>query len=132
MPIEAWDRHDPAALDPAALTSAYLEAIRTCASDTDDGDGINSDEMGRDTTLETAVTVLAPHSELDAAALRLELLDRLLIGMTNAVMDVDVLAQETSLELSPKEFQQRIEGRVPMTIEEFAHIRHAIAVRTPE
>lgn len=143
MPIEAWDAHDPAELDPEALGRAYGEAVR------DTADAADSDEFrtelsdsgtltairegdGGGVTIDDAAVILASGADRrDPSSIRAELFDRLLIGMTNAVLDVDTLANEVALDLSGKELQQRIEGRVPMTLAEYAHIRHAIARRTP-
>lgn len=138
MPIAAWDEHDPAELDVDALTRAYAGTLREAAEKTDDlpaevSDLDASEAMvqrdGAEVTLADAAVLLSTRSDrLDADAIHAELLDRILIGMTNAVLDVDTLASDLSLGLSPKELQQRIEGRAPMTVAEYAHIRRALSL----
>lgn len=139
MPIAAWDEHDPAELDVEALTRAYAETLRAAAAKTDDlpaelSDPDASEAMdrrdGAGVTLADAAVILATRSDrLDADGIHAELLDRILIGMSNAVLDVETLASELSLGLSPKELQQRIEGRAPMTVAEYAHIRRALSLQ---
>jgi len=57
--------------------------------------------------------------------------EHLLLGMSTGVMDVDALASALELDLGPKEVQQKLERRAPMSFEEFVHIQHAIADRQP-
>lgn len=79
-------------------------------------------------TIAQAATILAMDDDrLDGRAIEYELRDRILIGMSTAVMDVERLSTEIALDRSPKELQQRIEGREPLTLLEYAHIRCAIA-----
>jgi len=74
-----------------------------------------------DRTLEEAVAVLATGPDRpDADALQAEAQDILLMGMTTAVMDVESLASGIDDELEPKEIQQKIEGRYPVTLAEYA------------
>lgn len=74
-----------------------------------------------DRTLDEAVTVLATGPDRpDADALQAEAQDILLMGMTTAVMDVESLASGIDGELEPKEIQQKIEGRYPVTLAEYA------------
>lgn len=55
--------------------------------------------------------------------------DHLLLGMSTAVLDVDTLASEVDLPLTPKEVQQKLERRAPMSFEEYVAIQHVIASR---
>ena len=72
-------------------------------------------------SLEDAVAVLAADPDRpDADALQAEAQDILLMGMTTAVMDVESLASGIDSQLEPKEIQQKIEGRYPMTLREYA------------
>ncbi|MFB6223224.1 MAG: DUF5791 family protein [Haloarcula sp.] len=72
-------------------------------------------------TLDEAVTVLSSSPDRpDADALQAEAQDILLMGMTTAVMDVESLASGIDDELEPKEIQQKIEGRHPVTLAEYA------------
>ena len=74
-----------------------------------------------DRTLDEAVAVLATGlNRPDADALQAEAQDILLMGMTTAVMDVESLASGIDGELEPKEIQQKIEGRHPVTLAEYA------------
>jgi len=72
-------------------------------------------------SLEDAMAVLATDPDRpDADALQAEAQDILLMGMTTAVMDVEALASGIDSQLEPKEIQQKIEARYPMTLEEYA------------
>jgi len=57
--------------------------------------------------------------------------EHLLLGMTTGVMDVDALARGLDIGLDPKEVQQKIERRAPMSFEEFVRIQHVIASGQP-
>lgn len=141
MPIESWDELDPATLDGAGLVREYTaclaEIVRAVDAETlerelEDPSTLERirDGNGDAIAIEDASAILAIASEhLDATGIRAELLDRLLIAMSNAVLDVDTLGREVEIDLPSKELQQRMEGRAPMTIAEYAHIRHAIARR---
>ncbi|GGN85336.1 MULTISPECIES: DUF5791 family protein [Haloarcula] len=74
-----------------------------------------------DLTLSDAAAVLATDPDRpDADAIQAEAQDILLMGMTTAVMDVEALASGIGDEMEPKEIQQKIEGRYPMTMAEYA------------
>ncbi|WP_424000042.1 DUF5791 family protein [Haloarcula salina] len=84
-----------------------------------------------DRTLEEAVAVLATDPDRpDADALQAEAQDILLMGMTTAVMDVESLASDLDDRLEPKEIQQKIEGRFPITLEEYATLHSHIEGET--
>jgi hypothetical protein len=55
--------------------------------------------------------------------------DHLLLGMSTAVLDVDTLAAEVDEDITPKEVQQKLERRSPMTFEEYVALQYAIAAR---
>ena len=57
--------------------------------------------------------------------------EHLLLGMTTGVMDVDAVARDLAIDLTPKEVQQKIERRAPMSFEEFVHVQHVIASGQP-
>jgi hypothetical protein len=57
--------------------------------------------------------------------------DALLMGMTNAVLDVEALASEVNSDLEPREIQSKVEGRFPMTLREFALLHATIQQRGP-
>lgn len=77
-----------------------------------------------------AIVALDP-DEPDAETIEIEACEHLLLGMSTAVLDVESLAAELSLDLDPKEVQQKLERRAPMTFAEFVHIQHAIASNAP-
>ena len=78
-------------------------------------------------TLEDAAQIASLVSETpDAETIEMMACEHLLLGMSSAVMDVEMLAAELEIDLEPKEIQQKIERREPMTIEEYSYIQHAI------
>jgi len=82
---------------------------------------------GPDLEVESAAALLALSAEYpDAHAIAAEARDVLLMGMTTAVLDVDRLASELEGDMEPKLIQQKIEGRHPMTLTEYARLHHAI------
>jgi hypothetical protein len=81
-------------------------------------------------TLSEAAAILAADEDApDADAIVQEIRDRLLMGMTTGVVDVDTIASNVDLDLSGQEVQQAIEGRIPMTLAELAAIHGYIAGR---
>ena len=81
-------------------------------------------------TVEEASAILAlDPEEPDAEIVRAEIEDRLLLGMTTAVLDVDTIAANVERDLSGKEVHQRVEGRAPMSLAEYAEIHYLIAER---
>lgn len=80
--------------------------------------------------LTDAAAILAlDDSRPPADAVAAEARDILLLGMTTAVLDVEALASGIDGQLEPKEIQQKIEGRHPMTIEEYALVHQFIEQR---
>jgi hypothetical protein len=53
--------------------------------------------------------------------------DHLLLGMSNAILDVDGLDCRLDLDLGPKTIQRKIERRESMTFDEFVRFQHVIA-----
>lgn len=84
-----------------------------------------------DLSLSDAAAILALDREPGASAIRQESLDHLLLGMTTAVLDVDALAANLDLDRSATELQQRLEGRAPMTLREYAHVLAFVESRSP-
>lgn len=81
-------------------------------------------------TVEEASAILAlDPEEPDVEIVRAEIEDRLLLGMTTAVLDVDTIAANLERDLSGKEVHQRVEGRAPMSLAEYAEIHYLIAER---
>ncbi|WP_226005384.1 DUF5791 family protein [Natrinema salinisoli] len=58
-------------------------------------------------------------------------LEHLLLGMSTAVLDVDAVETELEIDLDAKEVHQKIEGRAPMSFDEFVHIQYVIADGAP-
>jgi hypothetical protein len=78
---------------------------------------------------EAAAALLALDADMDAeTAVQLDR-DALLMGMTNAVLDVESLASEADGALEPREIQSKVEGRYPMTLREFALLHATIQRR---
>lgn len=78
-------------------------------------------------TVSEAASLLAIDSELpDAAALEAEARDILLMGMSMAVLDVEAVASGIDDEMEPKEIQQKVEGRAPLDLDEYAILHRYI------
>jgi hypothetical protein len=83
-------------------------------------------------TLEEAAAILATsETEPDAEAIVLETRDHLLMGMTTAVLDVEAVESGIDGALDAREIQQKIEGRLPMNLDELATIHGYIEERKP-
>ena len=136
---------DPGARTPAELRELYeaelldvvdrrgLEAV-AAASDVDEAtlralrDG-DSPEL--ELELEAAASVLAVADDApDADTIATVSRDALLMGMTTAVLDVEAVESGLDGELEAREIQSKIEGRFPMTLEEFALLHRYIESRT--
>jgi len=84
-----------------------------------------------DLTVEEAAAVLALDDAFpDAETILLEVRDQLMLGMSSAVLDVDALSRAVE-GLNAREIQQKIEGRQPMTLAEYARVNHHVAVENP-
>lgn len=83
-----------------------------------------------DIKLSDAAAILALDPERpDAEAIEAEARDILLMGMTTAVLDVEAIASGIDDALEPKEIQQKIEGRFPLTLDEYALLHAFIESR---
>ncbi|WP_135665503.1 DUF5791 family protein [Halorhabdus rudnickae] len=130
---------DPADHSPGSLREAYGRTLRDAieatgvseiaeATDLDpaiveevaagENDGI---------TLTEATAILAIVDDRTADAIAADARDRLLLGMSSAVLDVDALARRLDGDVQAKELQAKIEGRHPLTLAEYARIQAAIA-----
>lgn len=140
------DPIDPDGVSPADIRAEYastLEAtlndvgVDTAAAETDlDADHLaairDGDADTADITVQEAMAVLALDDEWpDAETLRLELQDHVMLEMSSAIVDVETLAAGIEDDLDAKEVQQRVEGRHPMTIGEYARISHFLASENP-
>lgn len=123
---------------PAALLDDYRALLQGTLADADESpraddldpavvDAVRDGAVGA-LTLEEAAAVLAIDPDKpNATAIAAEARDILLMGMTTAVMDVEAVASAVDTTLEPKEIQQKVEGRFPMTLEEYALLHHTIA-----
>jgi hypothetical protein len=80
-------------------------------------------------TLEEAAAVLAAVEDDSPADVLALTRDAVMMGMSQAVLDVEALAAEAGGDLEPREVQSKIEGRFPMTLEEFALLYATIRAR---
>lgn len=92
---------------------------------------VRDGDVGALTLTEAAAVLAADPDRPDAETVAAEARDILLLGMTTAVVDVESLASALDGALEPKELQQKIEGRHPMTLSEYAtvhyHLREHVA-----
>ncbi|WP_435152788.1 DUF5791 family protein [Haladaptatus sp. DFWS20] len=80
-------------------------------------------------TLDDAAAILSTGDAPPKDTILLEVRDHLLMGMTTGLLDVDTLASSIDSDLGARAIQQKIEGRSPMTLEEYALVHHFIATR---
>lgn len=124
-----------AAADPGELQSVYESLLRETIARVGEATVVDRTGLDRatvedvqsadcsDLTLEDAAAILATDPDRpDADTVAAEARDILLLGMTTAVVDVDSLASQLDGVLEPKELQQKVEGRHPMTVGEYATI----------
>jgi hypothetical protein len=85
-----------------------------------------------DLSLAEAAAVLATDPDRpDADTLLAEARDILLMGMSAAVLDVEAVAAGIEDEMEPKEIQQKVEGRHPMSLDEYARLHAYIEGKKP-
>lgn len=83
-------------------------------------------------TLEEGAAILATLDDTpDADDIETLGRDALLMGMTNAVLDVEAVASGVDGDLDAKEVQSKVEGRFPITLREFAMLHHYIESQSP-
>jgi hypothetical protein len=129
-------------VDPAGLRDAYddllITALKTTGIDAAaEQTGVDEETLAAlvdgespELTLEEAAAVLALDEDFPAAdAIVAEARDILLMGMSQAVLDVEALASGIDDAMDPKELQQKVEGRYPMTLEEYALVHAYIENR---
>jgi hypothetical protein len=120
-------------LDPDELRAAYdelltqaIESVGVSTAATETGIGEQTlqsvvDGETPDLSLEDAAAIVAlDDDQPDEETLLAEARDILLMGMSSAVLDVEALASGVDDALEPKEIQQKIEGRYPITLDEYA------------
>jgi len=134
----------PGDRDPDDLRAAYEDVL----ADTIDAVGFETvaGETGLDAetlealvagespevTLEEAAAILATDPDRpDADFLIADARDILLMGMSTAVLDVEAIQSGISGRMEAKEIQQKVEGRYPMTIGEYAILHQYIEEHKP-
>lgn len=135
---------DPAAHSVEELRTGYEDRLRETIDAVGAGTVADEAAVARSTvdaiaageavdlTLEEAAAILGTDPETPPAdAIEAEALDELMMGMSMAVLDVETLSSHIDAEIEPKEIQQMIEGRFPVTLAEYARIHHAIESRKP-
>lgn len=135
---------DPGSLTADELRAAYEDELRSVVDDLGvttvaTESGVDEEALGAllagesvDLTLSEAAAVLAVADETRTADdVALEVRDHLLMGMTTAVLDVDIIASSVDLDFDGKEVQQALEGRMPVTLGEIAALHQYIAERKP-
>jgi hypothetical protein len=111
----------------AALAAADRQTLHEAGVEETTIEAIEAGEYAH-ITLEQAALVLATAEDAPPAdVIQAEVQDQLLVGMANAVLDVDTLAAEIDADLTPRDIQQRVEGRAPMRVDTYAAIRRVIA-----
>lgn len=133
------DPVDPSAVSPRELLECYADRVAEAAAEigpdaaTDheslDVAALESASAGRatDLTLEAAISILALARGEPPAAGIAAVRDHLLLTMSGAVMDVESLAAAVEADLEPGEVQAMVEGRLPITLDQYARLHHAIA-----
>jgi hypothetical protein len=133
---------DPEATSPDELREEYAaelaaiveaEGVDAVADETgvdrETVEALAAGEAG-DVQLEDAAAVAALAEDAPPQdAIVAEVRDNLLMGMTTAVLDVDTIAVEIDADMDGKQVHQKVEGRSPMTVGEYATIYHFIASR---
>jgi hypothetical protein len=83
-------------------------------------------------TVEDAAGILGASDDYPAADdLLLEVRDHLMLQMSSAVMDVEALASGLDDDYDSTELQQKLEGRQPMTLAEYARVHRHLAAENP-
>jgi hypothetical protein len=127
---------------PSSLRSAYAAVLaetveRFGVGTTAEETGLNREALASlvdgdlpELTLEEAAAILALDDERPPAdAVEAEARDILLMGMSTAVLDVEALAARIDGAMDPKEIQQKVEGRHPLTLGEYALLHGFIESR---
>jgi len=133
---------DAESMTPTELLTAYEDELRATI------ESVGADAVASRTDVDAAAIEAlldgdSPRIELtDAAAIlalaedrppadaiAAEARDILLLGMTTAVVDVDGLASAVDGMLEPKEIQQKVEGRQPISLREYALLHQELAAR---
>ncbi len=113
----------------AGIEAALRETIETVGIDVvAERSGVDRETVGAlaagnspELTLEEAAAVYAAgEGRPDAQGVLLESREDLLLGMSMAVLDVETIESGIDGAIEAKEIQQKVEGRFPMTLAEYA------------
>jgi hypothetical protein len=135
---------DPGSLSPEQLRAAIEAGLRETVDavgaatvaeraglDRATVDALAAGESPELTLEEAAAVYAAGEDRPDAESVLLESRDELLMGMSMAVLDVETVESGIDGAIEAKEIQQKIEGRFPMTLGEFALLLSFIEGRKP-
>lgn len=130
---------EPADAGPDEIRDRYVDALadvlrevgwdnvaKTAEIESDRLDAIEAGDAD-DVTLADATAVLALDAKTDAEALLAAARETVLLEMSTAVVDVETLAADLDGELSPQEVHAAVEGRLPLSLEQYARIRYRLA-----
>ena len=130
---------DPGSLTPEALRELYEAELRGVIeghgiAEVAEASGVDestlralADGESPELTLEEASAVMAvTEGTADAETIATVSRDALLMGMTTAVLDVEAVESGVGGRLEAREIQSKIEGRFPLTLEEFALLQQYI------
>lgn len=131
------------ATGPDALLEAYRTVIRetvdrlgadgvveTTGLDPETVDALVDGNAGSVSLSDAGAVLGADPDRPGADTITAEARDVLLLGMTTAVVDVDTLSSSLDGTMEPKEIQQKLEGRHPMTLREYAAIHYELRGHT--
>ncbi|MFD1586939.1 DUF5791 family protein [Halorientalis brevis] len=129
----------PGERDPEELQTAYeqelAETVETQGIDAvAEATGVDEstlealvDGESPELTLEDAAGILATDPDRpDADFILADARDILLMGMSTAVLDVEAIQSGIDGQLEAKEIQQKVEGRYPITLGEYAVLHQFI------
>lgn len=132
-------RMDPGEHTPESLQRAIGAALEAAIQNAGRDTVVAGTALSRETidaladgpvanlTVQEGASIFALTDSRDADAIAADARDRLLLEMSNAVMDVEALAQGLGGKPRPKELQAKIEGRQPMTVAEYTEIATSVA-----
>jgi hypothetical protein len=129
---------------PADLQAAYEETLAAVVETVGLEEVIAETEL-TEATVEALVGGESPEITVEQAAnlfaldpdrphadhIEAEARDILLLGMTTAVLDVEALSSGIDASMEPKAIQQKVEGRAPMTLDEYATMHQYIDEQSP-
>jgi len=124
---ELYERYESLLIETVERVGA-AEASERSGVDRETVDALLAGESP-ELTLEEAAALLALDVEEDAETILALDRDALLMGMTNAVVDVESLARGVDGDLEARELQAKVEGRFPMTLREFADVHRFLQQR---